>query len=164
MPMIFLCFAHNMLMHYHALHIFFPSFLCLKVSFMTLFLSFLSLSLSFSLLVMALKKFVPSKSPIHRGSSSSSFPLILFGFVMKRHIMTSLRNFLIERFIRNARSFCLISQTLLYPVLLALKDGLLFVRNPQGVPMCSYKSFTPICMPSIPLYLGLLWYFVVHVL
>ena len=55
------------------------------------FLSYLSLS--FSLLVMAPKKVVPSKSLICRGSSSSSFPLILFGFVMKRHIMTSLRNF-----------------------------------------------------------------------
>ena len=125
------------------------------------FLSYLSLS--FSLLVMAPKKVVPSKSLICRGSSSWSFPLILFGFVMKRHIMTSLRTFLIGWFIQNARSFCLISQTLLYPVLLALKDGLLLMRNPQGVPMCSYKSFTPICTSSIPLYLGLLRYFMVHV-
>ena len=147
------------------MHCTFFFLLSYALKFLLWFCFFLSyLSLSFSLLVMAPKKFVPSKSPIHRGSSSSSFPLILFGFMMKRHIMTSLRNFLIERFIWNARSFCLISQTLLYPVLLALKDGLLFVRNPQGVPMCSYRSFTPICMPSIPLYLRLLWYFMVHVL
>ena len=142
---------------------FFPSFLCLKVSFVTMFLSFLSLSLSFSLLVMAPKKFVPSENRIRRGSFSSPFPLILFGSMMKRYIMTSLRTFLTGQFIQNARSFCLISQTLLHPILLALKDGLLFVRNPQGVPTCSYRSFTPICTPSIPLYLGLLRYFMVHV-
>ena len=91
------------------------------------------------------------------------FPLILFSSTIRRHIMTSLRTFWTVRFIQNAKSFFQISQTLLYPVLLALGDGLLFMRNPQGVPTCSYKSFTPICMPSIPLYLSFLQYYVVHV-
>ena len=91
------------------------------------------------------------------------FPLILFSSTIRRHIMTSLRTFWTGRFIQNAKSFFQISQTLLYPVLLALGDGLLFMRNPQGVPTCSYKSFTPICMPSIPLYLSFLQYYVVHV-
>ena len=71
--------------------------------------------------------------------------------------MTSLKTFLIGRFIRNARLFCLTFQTLLYPMHLALGDGLLYMRNPHGVPMCSYRSFTPTCTPSIPLYLGVLW-------
>ena len=51
---------------------------------------------------------------------------------------------------------------LLYLVHLAFGDGLLFVKNLHGVPTCSYRSFTPTCMSSIPLYLGLLWYSKVH--
>ena len=77
--------------------------------------------------------------------------------------MTSSRTFLIGRFIRNARSFYLIFQTLLYPVRLALGDWFLYVRNSRGVPMCSYKSFTPIYTPSIPLSFGLLRYSEVHI-
>ena len=70
-------------MDYHALHAFFFSFLCLTFYFdstssfsvsLCLCLS-LSLSLSFSLLIITPKKFVLSKNPVHRGSSSSSsFP------------------------------------------------------------------------------------------
>ena len=91
------------------------------------------------------------------------FLLIQFGSVMRRHEMTSLRTFLTRWFIWNARSFCLTSQTFLYLVHLALGDGFLYVRNPLGVLMCSYRSFTPTCTLSIPLYLSLLWYSVVHV-
>ena len=92
------------------------------------------------------------------------FLLIQFGSVMRRHEMTSLRTFLTGWFIWNARSFCLTSQTFLYLVHLALGDGFLYVRNPLGVLMCSYRSFTPTCTLSIPLYLSLLWYSMVHVL
>ena len=91
------------------------------------------------------------------------FLLIPFGSMMRRHKMTSLRTFLIGQFIRNARLFCLIFQTLLYPVCLALRDWFLYVRNSRGVPMCSYKSFTPIYTPSIPLSLSLLRYSEVHI-
>lgn len=56
-------------MHYRALHVFSSSLSCALPSPMTL-----SLSLSFSLLIIAPKKSVLSKNPIHRGSSSSSFP------------------------------------------------------------------------------------------
>ena len=91
------------------------------------------------------------------------FLLIQFGSVMRRHEMTSLRTFLTRWFIWNARSFCLTSQTFLYLVHLALGDGFLYVRNPLGVLMCSYRSFTPTCTLSIPLYLSLLWYSMVHV-
>ena len=148
--------ARNMFMHYHALLVVFI-ISCVLSSTMILCLS--SLSLSFSLLVMALKKSIPSKNPILRGSSSSSStPSNSIQFRDEKHVMTSLKTFLTERFIWNARSFYLTFQTLLYPMHLALKDGLLYVRNPQGVLTCSYRSFTPTCMPSISLYLGLVWY------
>ena len=91
------------------------------------------------------------------------FLLILFGSMMKRHKMTSLRTFLIGQFIWNAMSFYPIFQTLLYPMCLALGNGFLFVRNSQGAPTCSYRSFNPTCTPLIPLYLGLLWYSEVHI-
>ena len=61
--------ARNMFMHYHALHAFF--LLSYALPFAMIF-CLSSLSLLFSLLVMAPKKFVPSKNPIRRGSSSSS--------------------------------------------------------------------------------------------
>ena len=77
--------------------------------------------------------------------------------------MTSLRTSLTKRFIRNARSFCLTFQILLYPMRLALGVGLLHVRYLRGVLMCSFRSFTPTCTPLVPLYLGLLRYSEVHV-
>ena len=43
-------------------------------------------------------------------------------------------------------------------MLLALEDGLFYVRNHHGVSTCSYRSFTPTYMPSIPLHHSLLWY------
>ena len=154
--------ARNIFMHYHALHVYFFLLSYALPLAVILCLSSLSLSLLISLLVMEPKKSVPSKNPICRGSSSS-FPLIQFGSVMRRHEMTSLRTFLTGWFIWNARSFCLTSQTFLYLVHLALGDGFLYVRNPLGVLMCSYRSFTPTCTLSIPLYLSLLWYSMVHV-
>ena len=92
------------------------------------------------------------------------FPMISFSSMIRRHKMTSLITSLTRRFIWNAKSFCPTSQTLLYLVHLALGDGLLFVRNSRGVPTCSYRSSTSTCMPLIPLYLGLLQYFEVHIL
>ena len=157
-------FTRNMFMHFHALHVLFHFFLapCLL-----LWLCFsLSLSLSLSHLVSSSrhpKSLFLLKTRFVMVLPFLLFPLILFGSVMRRHIITSLITFLNGRFIRNARLFCLIFQTLLYPVLLALEDGLLFVRNPRGFPTCSYRSFTPIWMPSIPLWLGLLQYSMVHV-
>ena len=145
----------SMFMHYHALHV---SFLSFPIH--SFFYDSLSLSLSWHLkslfclktrFVMVL--FLPFL-----------FPLILFSFMIRRHEMTSLRTSLTGKFIQNAKSFCPISQTLLYSTRLALRDEFLYVRNPWAVPTCSYKSFTPTCMPLIPLYLGLLWYSMVHVL
>ena len=156
-------------MYYHALHVIFFFFLVPYVSIVTLSLSSslsLSLSLSLSRLVSLswhLKNLFLLKTRFVVVLLLFLFPLILFSFMMKRHVVTSLRTSLTRRFIRNARSFCLISRTLLYPVLLALGDELLFVRNPRGVPACSFRSFTPTCTPLIPSYQGLLQYFEVHV-
>ena len=82
---------------------------------------------------------------------------------MRRPKMTSLRTSLTGRFIRNAKSLWLTFQTLLYPVGFAFRVGLLYVRYPKGVLMCSFKSFTPTCTPYVPPYLGLLQYFEVHI-
>ena len=94
------------------------------------------------------------------------FPLflILWGFVMKRPEMTSLRTSLTGWFIRNAKSLSLTFQTLLYPTGFVFRVGFLYVRYPKGVSVCSFRSFTPTCTPSIPLYLGLLRYSEVHIL
>ena len=164
-------FACNMLMHFHALHVsflFFPVpcllfWLCLS-------LISLSLSLSLSHLVSSLwhpKSLFLLKTQFVVVPLHLLFPQILFNFMMRRHVMTwhvmtSLRTFLTKRFIRNTNSFCLISQTL-YLVLLALGDGLFYVRNPRGVPTCSYRSFTLICTPWIPLCLDLPRYSVIHI-
>ena len=91
------------------------------------------------------------------------FPLFTFGSMMKRPIGTSLRTFLNVAFIWSAMWFCRTFSTLLYPMSFTLGDGNLFVRYLWGVPSCSYRSFTPICMVLIPLYLNLLRYSEVHV-
>ena len=122
------------------------------------------LSLSFSLLVMAPKKSIPSKNPIHFGSySSSSAPSDFVWFRDEKAQDDYFENFSNRAIHSECRSFCLTFETLLYPMRLALGDGLLYVRNPRGVPTCSYRSFAPTCMPLIPLYLGLLRYSEVHI-
>ena len=92
------------------------------------------------------------------------FPLFKFGSVMRRPIRTSLRTFLNVAFIRSVMWFYWTLLTLLYSMSFTFKDGNLFVRYPWGVPSCSYKIFTPICMVSISLYLSLLRHSEVHVL
>ena len=69
--------AHNMFMYYHALHVVF--LLSCALSFVVILcLSPLSLSLSLSLLIMAPKKYVPSKNPICHGSSSFPYDFVQF--------------------------------------------------------------------------------------
>ena len=91
------------------------------------------------------------------------FPLFMFSSMMRRPIRTSLRTFLNVAFIWSAMWFCRTFSTLLYPMSFTLGDWNLFVRYLWGVPSCSYKSFTPICTISIPLYLNLLRYSEVHI-
>ena len=133
---------------------------CTFLFFSFLCLTSLSLSLSFSFLVMAPKKSILSKNSIRHGSFSSfSFPSDSIQFHNEKA-----RDDFSDKAIHLERQVILsdFPDTLLFDVL-ALEDELLYVRNPRGVLMCSYRSFTPTCMTLIPLYLGLLRYFVVHV-
>ena len=90
--------------------------------------------------------------------------LILLSSMMQNPKRISLRISMTGWFIQNARSFCLTFQKLLFQVHLALEFWNLYVRNPWGVPVCLSRSSTPTCMPALPLCLGLLQYFEVHVL
>ena len=137
---------------------FFSSFMCLIFCCVSLFLSF---SLDLVTFLWHLKsRFRPRTRSLVVVLLLLLLLLLLIesGFVMRIPKKISLRNFMTERFIQNARSFGLIFQTLLFPVHLALEVGIIFVRNPRVVLVCSYKSSTPKCMPSIPLFLSLLRY------
>ena len=91
------------------------------------------------------------------------FPLFMFDSMMKRPIKTSLRTFLNVAFIWSAMWFYWTLSTLLHPMSFTHRDGTLSMIYPWGVPSCSYRSYTPICMVSIPMYLSLLLYSKVHV-
>ena len=143
----------------------FSSFLC----FMFLLCSLFLFSLSFSLLLMAPKNLVPSKNLIrHRGSSSSSsssapFPLNSVRFCDEKTWDDFFKNF--SNWAIHSKCLVILSDfpDTPLPGVFSSGDRLLYVRNPRGVLTCSYKSFTSTCMPSIPLYLGLLRYFEEHV-
>ena len=92
------------------------------------------------------------------------FPFFTFGSMMGRPCKTSLRNFRNLAFIRSAMSFCRNFPTLLYPMSFRLEDENLFVRYPWGALSCLYRSFTPMYMVSIPVYLDLPRHFEVHIL
>ena len=83
------------------------------------------------------------------------FPFFTFSSLIRRPIRTSLRTFLNVAFIRSATWFCRTLKTLLYSISFTLGDRILFMRYPWDVPPCSFRSFTPICMVSISLYLSL---------
>ena len=91
------------------------------------------------------------------------FPLFMFGSMMGRPNRTSLRTFRNVAFIWSAILFCQTFLTLFTLQSFRLGTGNLFVRYPWGVPSCLYRSFTPIYMVSILLYLGLPWHFQVYV-
>ena len=91
-------------------------------------------------------------------------PLFTFNSMMRRPSRTSLRTFKNVAFIWSAILFCWTFPTLLYRVSFELRDGNLFVRYPWGALSCLYRSFTPIYMVSIPLYLSLPRHSKVHVL
>ena len=123
-------------MHYHSLHI-----VLFLLSYASCSCCVLYFSLSLSLSHLASSSWYLESLFLRRTRYDIVVPLpllllpsllIMFGFVMRRQEMTSLRTFLTEQFIQNARSFCLTFQTLLYLVCLALKDGLLYVRNSRG--------------------------------
>ena len=154
--------TRNMFMHSHALHIVFLLYYALSLVVFSILI--LSLSLSFSLLVMAPKKSVPSKNSIRHGSSSSSFaPCNFVRFCDEKAWDDLFENF-------SDWAIHLEHQVILsnFPDT-SLPDAFSFwgwatlCKKLSRFLTCSYRSFTPTCMPSIPLYLGLLRYSEVHV-
>ena len=151
-----------MFMHSHA---YVPSILYLVISTVWDFYDFsLSFFLSFPLILVALwhlsvslfrpeTLFVPRHllfllllTPLPLTSSS----------VMRRPNRTSWRTLHDAAFIRNAKSFCQTSLTLIYPVSFTVGVGSHCVASRSLVPPWSYWSFTPICMDSILQHLILL--------
>ena len=92
------------------------------------------------------------------------FPLFMFGSVMGRPNRTSLKIFKNMAFIWNTMLFYQTFPTFLSLRSFGLRAKNLFMRDPWFVPSCLYRSFTPINIVSIPLYLGLPQHFEVHVL
>ena len=127
----------------------------------------LAIFLFLSFLTMAPKKSIPSKNPI---SHCVVLLLLLFlllfeiGFVIQNPKRILMRTSITRWFIRNARLSCLISETHLYPVCLALEVRNHSVRNLSNVQTCLYKSSTPTYMRLIPLFLSLLRYSKEHIL
>ena len=111
----------------------------------------------------------PSANPLYLrtlfilGHLFSTPLLFMFDFLMRRPVRTSRRTSPNVVFIRNAVWFYRIFPILLYPLSFTVGDGNLYVRYPWVVPPWSYRSCTPICTVSIPLYLSLLHIFEVHV-
>ena len=79
--------------------------------------------------------------------------LSLSGSVMRRPNRTSLRTFLDEAFILNAKSSCRTSPTLTYPLSSIVGDGGHCVTPQSLVHLCWSRSFTPTCMDLIIQYL-----------
>ena len=84
------------------------------------------------------------------------------GSTMRRPNRTSLRTFLDEAFIRNAKSFCQTSSTLTYPLSFTVGVGSHCVASWSLVHLCLYRSSTPTCMDLIIQYLPLSFAFEVH--
>ena len=84
--------------------------------------------------------------------------------MMRRPIKTSRITSPNVVFIRNTTWFYQTFPILLYPLSFTVEDGQIYVRYPWVVPLWSYKSSTLTRTVLIPLYLGLLCRFEVHVL
>ena len=111
----------------------------------------------------------PSANPLRLGTFFVPIHLLLilpplmFGSVIGRPIRTSWRTSPNMVFIWNAAWFYRTFPILLYPLSFIVKYGNLCVRYLWDVPPLSWRSYTPICMVSIPLYLSLLHRFEVHI-
>ena len=116
---------------------------------------------------MAPKKSIPSKNlTSRRGFSSSSSPSILDS--VRFHDEKAKQDFY-DNFsdwaIHSERQIILSNflDTPL-PSVLSYRGWASLGEIPKGVPVCSFRSSSVTCMPSLPLCLGLLWYSKVHVL
>ena len=124
----------------------------------------LSLSLSQTDCVMAPKqrKSTPARNLLQgAGSSSSNPPVPLHIRFRDEKVKTDFfENF---QFNRNTRLFCRTLLTLIYPKSFGLGVGNFYLRDPQGVPSCLFRSFNLTYTTLIPLCLSLLLYSKVHV-
>ena len=167
-PMMQIFFAYHMFMHFLCIRTL--SLLYILVPVMMVFFCFslsLSLSPSLSLIVYALH---PSANSLRLKTLFflRHLPLILllftFSSVMRRPIKTSRITSPNVVFIRNTTWFYQTFPILLYPLSFTVEDRQIYVRYPWVVPLWSYKSSTLTRTVLIPLYLGLLCRFEVHVL
>ena len=124
---------------------------------------YLSISLSLSLLMAPKRKSAPSQNPLRFEASSSNPTPLSVQFCDEKTHQDFSENFSRVAFIWNATWFYQIFLILLYLLSFIVDDGNLYVRYPWAVPLWSYRSSTPICTVSIPLYLGLLYKFKVYV-
>ena len=156
--MMLLFFARHMLMHSHASFLSFfiiPSacsgvFLFFSLIFLLYHPRNLSLQGTWYLVMVLLLLFL--------------LLLLEIGSVIRNSKRILRRTFVTRWFTRNATSFCLIFQTLLYLMHLALGVRNLCMRNLLDVLAFLYRSSTPTYMLSIPLFPSLLWYSEEHVL
>ena len=131
-------------------------------------LSVLSLSLSLSLCqtncAMAPKerKSTPAWNLLQGARSSSSHPPVPLHIRFRDEKVKTdfFENF---QFNRNTRLFCRTLLTLLYLKSFGLGVGNFYLRDPQGVPSCLFRSFNLTYTALIPLCLSLLLYSKVHV-
>ena len=134
-----------------------------------MFLCFSSLSLSqFSFLLMAPKKFVPSKNLIRRrGSSSSSSASSVSNSIRFRDKKAQ------DDFFENFSNWAIHSEcqvilsnipNTLLPSAFSHRGWASLCKILKRCPSAYIWEFTPTCTPSKSLYLGLLWYSEVHVL
>ena len=145
--------ACHMFMHFHA-HV--PSILYILIYIVLLVLFWLSLFLPLSFFLTLVALWHPNTNLLHPRTLcvlEHLLPLILhlllFGSVMREPIRTSRRTFLDMAFIWNAKSFCLISLALLFPLSSIVGVGNHFVAPWLLVLPWSFRSSTPTCTDLI---------------
>ena len=138
-----------MLMNFHA---YVPSILYILIYFVLLVLFWLSPSLPLSLFLALIALWHPNANLLHPRTlciRRHPFPLILhlllFSSMIREPVRTSWRISLDEAFIRNAKSFCLISLTLHFPLLSTIRVGSHFVVPWSLVPPWWFRSSIPTC-------------------
>ena len=132
--------AYHMLMHFHA---YVPYILFILIYWLYLVLFYVSLSLS--LLFTLVASWHLNVNLLHLGTLFVlGHPLLLTplplmsGSMMRRPNQTSLRNFLDKAFIRNAKSFCQTSLTLIFPLSSTVGNGGHCVTSRSPVHPCQH--------------------------
>ena len=145
--------------HVHAYALSFQYILWYILNCFGTFLIVFSLSLPFSIYV-SLLLWHPNVNLLRpRTLFVSGHPLLLTlllslsSFVMRRPNRNSLRTFLDEAFILNAKSSCWTSPTSTYPLSSTIGNRGHCVRPRSLVHLCWSRSFTPTCMDLIIQYL-----------